>query len=869
MVDGKKLSFYQTIGSSPWLETLTASYNWVKQQEELRLENQRRPNTQWAYEKTLTLYVKVILDRQPLFLGLGRLPDWLRNKHGVASLDTFRDNLCLFRCIAVHRGAHVRDNIRRTRELAEAFFAQRPGLRNRLTDKHLPLLEKHFKQGIAAYTVQPNGDFVLTHLPANYDKVGRPVLTMGLYEGHAFLIRDIKQVTHNYTCGDCQARFTKSCDLVRHASSCTSGQTKINCPNKRIRAPASAYERAFYPANSCSFIGTKWLEWEAKQRGIHIHHARCGHGGERYIFNVPVDGYHPATNTVFQYYGCYWHGCKQCYKKPSKRQEVIRMDRGKAITRKVAYGLTLMRAKQLGDAGYTVVEKWEHEAPAPWTATRCPEKQTETYPHAIVYDFESYQDKSKAACPTRDLSYESQHVPISVSIAETLNPESEYIVAKDPNELIHLFYQSLERRHAAIVADVEERYFPPDPEGIPTTHGNLIMNWINQVPVVGFNSGHYDLKLIRKYFVPVMTQDKGIFAAEKNGRIMFINTPKFKFLDVMNFLAPGITYDKWVKTYGATLSKSWLPYEWFDSPDKLDYPRLPPYFAWYSQLKGSYVLSPKEYDDCKRIFQERGMKTFGDWLEYYNNLDVAPFLQALQKMKEFYTTLGVDIFKDAVSLPGVSQQYILHKTLQGRKGYKPPELYAPNKEAYDMLKAAVVGGPSLVFMRKHVAGETKIRSHQYDDARPTKRILGYDANSLYPSTMMKEMPCGKGVVTTYVNPEAAARVLPQALCSKGWFGFAEVDIEVPEELWPAFEEFPPLFINRSVPDNLVPQHMHDYLQHSGRKRFPEQQKLLGILSAKKILLYAPSCSGTSTTVSRSPRFTAPSTTSRERSSSGL
>ena len=211
--DGKKLSFYQTIGSSPWLETLTASQNWVKQQEELRLENQRRPNTQWAYEKTLMLYINVILDRQPLFLGLGRLPDWLHNKHGILSLDTFRDNHCMFRCIAVHWGAHVRDNIRRTRELAEAFFAQHPGLRNRLTERHLPLLEKHFKQGIAAYTVHPNGDFVLTHLPANYDKVGRPVLTMGLYEGHAFLIRDIKQVTHKGgdTDGPGQGNHTEGC----------------------------------------------------------------------------------------------------------------------------------------------------------------------------------------------------------------------------------------------------------------------------------------------------------------------------------------------------------------------------------------------------------------------------------------------------------------------------------------------------------------------------------------------------------------------------------------------------------------------------------------------------------------------------------
>ena len=364
-----------------------------------------------------------------------------------------------------------------------------------------------------------------------------------------------------------------------------------------------------------------------------------------------------------------------------------------------------------------------------------------------------------------------------------------------------------------------------DIEGIPASQDKEIFRWYTQVPVLGFNSGHYDLKLIRQHFVPLT---------------MFISTPKFKFLDVVNYLAPGITYDKWVKTYGATLTKSWLPYEWFDSPAKLDFPGLPPYLAWYSKLKGEYVLTLQEYDDCHRIFRERGMQTFGDWLKYYNNLDVAPFLEALQKMKAFYSDLGVDIFKDAVSLPGVSQQYILRKTLQPRRGYKPPELYAPNKEAYGMLKAAVVGGPSLVFTRKHVAGETKIRPHQYGEgSRLARRILGYDANSLYPSTMMKEMPCGPGKVTTYAHPEAFARLFPQLLYSREWFGFAEVDIEVPRELWPEFEEFPPIFINRSVPDSAVPQYMHDYLKNSGRKRFPEQPKLLGVMSAKKVLLYAP------------------------------
>ena len=46
------------------------------------------------------------------------------------------------------------------------------------------------------------------------------------------------------------------------------------------------------------------------------------------------------------------------------------------------------------------------------------------------------------------------------------------------------------------------------------------------------------------------------------------------------------------------------------------------------------------------------MKTFADWLTYYNNLDVEPFLGALESMQGFYTRLGIDIFKDAVSLPG-------------------------------------------------------------------------------------------------------------------------------------------------------------------------------------------------------------------------
>ena len=191
-------------------------------------------------------------------------------------------------------------------------------------------------------------------------------------------------------------------------------------------------------------------------------------------------------------------------------------------------------------------------------------------------------------------------------------------------------------------------------------------------------------------------------------------------------------------------------------------------------------------------------------------------------MKAFYIKIGVDIFKDAVSLQGVSMQYILRDTFRKRNA---PELYAPGPEAYEMLKAAVVGGPSFVFTRKHVAGETRIRSHKYDLARLVKRFLGFDATFLNPSTMAKEMPCGKEFVEHCEDPVQAAQDLIPRMYSKRWFGFAEVDIEVPRDLWEKFEEFPPIFINQSVGAEGIPQHMKDYLAKSGRSFLPDQKKL--------------------------------------------
>ena len=546
------------------------------------------------------------------------------------SLDIYNDNKCLFWCIAVHRGADRRLNTRRTRELEQSFSAAYPML-PLITLQHLHLLEKHFKQGIAAYSVTNEGEFILIHQPSHYDKVSHSTMDIGIYENHAFLVLDINKVTNNYTCGECMARFTRAASLTRDIKTCTRGQTEIVCPEKQILALESAFERAFYPEGTFGKKGICWLEHLSRESGKHIHHHKCGHGDERFIKGSPVDGYDPETKTVFQFHGCHWHGCIQCFPNPEQRTEVIRTDKnGNKTTREFAYIETLARSEEIRRLGYNLVERWEHEQPSSWWNDKLPPKRNETYPHAIVFDFESYQDKTKASNPTRNLSYESEHVPISVSIADTINTEPEYLCSGDPNELIRLFYQTLVQRQIILKEEVEERYIPNDLEYLPkkATRTHQAMAWTSASD--RFNSGRYDLNLIRKYFISHLGQEKED-SGEKQSQIMYMKTPQFVFLDVINYLAPGITYDKWVKTYGAKQTKSWLPYEWFDSADKLNYKGLPPYRCWFLQLKNSFALTPKEYDDCKRVFQERGMQTFGDWLEYYNNLDVNPFFMKLSR----------------------------------------------------------------------------------------------------------------------------------------------------------------------------------------------------------------------------------------------
>ncbi|XP_054622457.1 uncharacterized protein LOC129182178 [Dunckerocampus dactyliophorus] len=130
-------------------------------------------------------------------------------------------------------------------------------------------------------------------------------------------------------------------------------QTKFLKPNTiAIPCPNN------YKTNSKAFshASIQWLEYEAFSRGISIRHAL--NGGEVKFGRYSVDGYGELNGgkVVFEFLGCYFHGCPKCY----MGSDVSPLS--KTCFSEV-YSETLKRLDRLQNdyKVQTVVIKWEHE----------------------------------------------------------------------------------------------------------------------------------------------------------------------------------------------------------------------------------------------------------------------------------------------------------------------------------------------------------------------------------------------------------------------------------------------------------------------------------------------------------------------------
>ena len=185
---------------------------------------------------------------------------------------------------------------------------------------------------------------------------------------------------------------------------------------------------------------------------------------------------------------------------------------------------------------------------------------------------------------------------------------------------------------------------------------------------------------------------------------MCLKTKFLKLLNISNYVALGFSYDQLLKTYECEQTKGYFPYEWVDGLDKLEETLLPSHADFYSSLKNQNITN-EEYQYCQQVWE------------------------AVEKMSQFWQERKIDMFKDGISVPGLTLKFLVL--------YLSPQTYfslcvKANSDLYHLIRDNNTGGPSIIFHRYHEAGKTKIREAEKGQAaKLCEKIVGYDVNALY------------------------------------------------------------------------------------------------------------------------------------------
>ena len=319
---------------------------------------------------------------------------------------------------------------------------------------------------------------------------------------------------------------------MRHLKEEGSAGRKANiiCSGGIFKHILNSSEKVFYGGDTkFSYTACQWIEAQVIETGKHIHQKMCEHGGERMVkvwvlndkrekepASFLVDGYEPETNTVYQFHGCHWHG-HTCLKNRTKRQQKRHKD---------TCQIDWLIKNNGWDTKYNLVSTWESEEPI-LKRVRF-EKEFTPYPHFIVYDFEAILAPLNEH-PTDDLTYLSSHIPISVVVHDIVSKESVYSVDKNPKRLTERLINVLTEKQEAIAADaLKQHQYPSDFQILPGEMQKKWRQWVNQVPVIGFSSGEFDLNMVKKYFVKEISYNKedecseDVLAAKEENNYIFL-----------------------------------------------------------------------------------------------------------------------------------------------------------------------------------------------------------------------------------------------------------------------------------------------------------------------------------------------------------
>ncbi|XP_065668188.1 uncharacterized protein LOC136088409 [Hydra vulgaris] len=235
------------------------------------------------------------------------------------------------------------------------------------------------------------------------------------------------------------------------------------------------------------------------------------------------------------------------------------------------------------------------------------------------------------------------------------------------------------------------------------------------------------------------------------------------------------------------LKKGVYPYDWVDSVDKFNKTQLPPKELFFSKLNDE-VISDDEYSHAQNVWNEFHCKTFRDYHDLYNVLDVLLLADVFENFRD----VCMNCYKLDPSWyytsPGLAWDAALKKT----------KIKLELLSDYDMIlmiKKGIRGGISMISNRLG-ASNNKYMGDGYDKSKESTFIQYLDANNLYGWAMSKPLPT-HGFKWMDEDELKKWKPIPCIL---------EVDLDYPEHLHDDHNDYPlaPERLNIDKVEKLVP-----------------------------------------------------------------
>ncbi|KAJ8310173.1 hypothetical protein KUTeg_012038 [Tegillarca granosa] len=206
-----------------------------------------RPDTKWIPVLLCNIIFRVTTTNYTV--GGGQtLPDYIRDKRSIYSLvvdvntrKLYEDNLCAFRCSALHKGYAINAIEKPAQEMFKQWcnFKKSNKKFHGVAYEEFPDFESFFKVNMEVYSLQEDDSCRSIYKSrCRFDST----MYVNLYENHLSYIKSFPQFANKFQCSICERHFDQFHNLRQHQKVCTN-KTKYIHPGKFYKMPATLFEK--------------------------------------------------------------------------------------------------------------------------------------------------------------------------------------------------------------------------------------------------------------------------------------------------------------------------------------------------------------------------------------------------------------------------------------------------------------------------------------------------------------------------------------------------------------------------------------------------------------------------------------------------